>query len=96
MQSTRPQTLAYASHDSPVGQLAWIIEKFKTWTNPAAELPEDAVDRDHLLTNISLYWFTGTGATSANFYYEAHHCEARWVPPSDVPKGWAVFNSDPS
>jgi len=51
IQGTRPQTLAYGLTDSPVGQLAWIVEKFKEWTDPSAELPEDAVDRDHLLTN---------------------------------------------
>ena len=62
LQSTRPQTLAYALTDSPVGQLAWIVEKFKEWTDPAADLPEDAVDRDQLLTNVRLYWLTGTGA----------------------------------
>ena len=95
IQSTRPQTLAYALHDSPVGQLAWIVEKFKEWTNPAAALPEDAVDLDQLLTNVSIYWFTGTGATAANFLYESYHSEAGWVPPSDVPQGMAVFNSDP-
>jgi pimeloyl-ACP methyl ester carboxylesterase len=50
IQATRPQTLAYALTDSPAGQLAWIVEKFKEWTDPAADLPEDAVDRDHLLT----------------------------------------------
>jgi hypothetical protein len=54
LQSTRPQTLAYSLADSPVGQLAWIVEKFKEWTNPAAPLPEDAVDRDQLLTNVSI------------------------------------------
>ncbi|HEU4398152.1 MAG TPA: epoxide hydrolase, partial [Actinomycetota bacterium] len=48
IQSTRPQTLAYALTDSPVGQLAWIVEKFKEWTDATAELPEDAVDRDQL------------------------------------------------
>ena len=63
---TRPQTLGYALTDSPVGQLAWIVEKFEEWTDPAAALPEDAVDRDQLLTNVSIYWFTGTGASSAN------------------------------
>jgi epoxide hydrolase len=51
IQGTRPQTLAYGLTDSPVGQLAWIVEKFREWTDPSAELPEDAVDRDHLLTN---------------------------------------------
>jgi pimeloyl-ACP methyl ester carboxylesterase len=95
IQSTRPQTLAYSLHDSPVGQLGWIVEKFKEWTNPAANLPEDAVDRDQLLTNVSIYWFTGSGATAANFLYESYHSEAGWVPPSDVPQGMAVFNSDP-
>ena len=54
MQATRPQTLAYLLNDSPVGQLAWIVEKFREWTDPAAQLLEDAVDRDQLLTNVSL------------------------------------------
>jgi pimeloyl-ACP methyl ester carboxylesterase len=70
LQSTRPRTLAYGLNDSPIGQLAWIAEKFKEWTDPAAELPEDAVDRDRLLTEVSLYWFTGSGASSADFLYE--------------------------
>ena len=70
MQSTRPQTLAYSLNDSPVGQLAWIVEKFREWTDPAAELPEDAVDRDQLLTNVSIFWFTGAGASSAHATYE--------------------------
>jgi pimeloyl-ACP methyl ester carboxylesterase len=95
LQSTRPQTLAYALADSPVAQLAWIVEKFKTWTNPAAALPEDAVDRDQLLTNISIYWFTNSGGPSANFYYEGAHTQADWTSPSDAPQGWAVFNTDP-
>ena len=95
LQSTRPQTLAYGLADSPVGQLAWITEKFKTWTNPAAELPEDAVDRDHLLTNISLYWFGKTGGTSANFYYENAQAQLDWASESSAPQGWAVFNTDP-
>ena len=93
LQTTRPQTLAYALTDSPVGQLAWIVEKFKEWTDPAAELPEDAVDRDQLLTNVSLYWLTGTGATAAQFLYEAAHAHD-WPTPSAIPQGWAVFASD--
>jgi pimeloyl-ACP methyl ester carboxylesterase len=95
LQSTRPQTLAYSLADSPVGQLAWIVEKFKTWTNPAAKVPDDAVDRDQLLTNISLYWFTNSGGSSANFYYEGAHGHLDWTSPSDAPQGWAVFNTDP-
>jgi epoxide hydrolase len=70
IQSTRPQTLAYGLTDSPVGQLAWIVEKFKEWTHPRAGLPEDSVDRDHMLTNVMLYWLTGTAGSSARIYYE--------------------------
>jgi epoxide hydrolase len=70
IQATRPQTLAYGLHDSPVGQLAWIVEKFQDWTDPAAELPTDAVDRDQLLTNVTIYWLTGAGASSAHATYE--------------------------
>ena len=95
LQSTRPQTLAYSLTDSPVGQLAWIVEKFKEWTHPAASLPEDAVGRDQLLTNVSIYWFTRSGASAAGFLYESAHTEEGWVPPSDVPQGTAVFNADP-
>jgi pimeloyl-ACP methyl ester carboxylesterase len=90
IQTTRPQTLACALTDSPVGQLAWIVEKFKEWTNPSARLPEDAVDRDQLLTNVSLYWFTRTGASAAQFLYEAAHAERTWAPPV-APIGFAVF-----
>ncbi len=70
IQATRPQTLAYALNDSPAGQLAWIVEKFHDWTDPAAELPTDAVDRDQLLTGVSVFWFTGSGASSAHATYE--------------------------
>ena len=92
LQTTRPQTIAYALNDAPVGQLAWIVEKFKEWTDPAAELPEDAVDRDRLLTNVSVYWFTGTGASAAQFLYEAAH-GGEWPGASEVPSGWAVFGA---
>ncbi|NUT91273.1 MAG: epoxide hydrolase, partial [Saccharothrix sp.] len=97
IQISRPQTLAHALHDSPVGQLAWIVEKFKEWTDPAAELPEDAVDRDLLLTNVTLYWLTGTAGSSANSYYETAHAGA-WAAAekSAVPTGVAVFPLDTS
>lgn len=70
LQATRPQTIGYALTDSPAGQLAWIAEKFREWTDPAAELPEDAVDRDHLLTSVSIFWFTRSGASAAHGTYE--------------------------
>lgn len=63
VQSHRPHTIAYGLTDSPVGQLAWIAEKFKEWTDTTGR-PEDAVDRDLLLTNVMLYWLTGTTASS--------------------------------
>lgn len=66
----RPQTVAYGLTDSPVGQLAWIVEKFKELTHPTDALPEQCVDRDQLLTDVSIYWFTGTAASAAQVYYE--------------------------
>lgn len=68
--SKRPQTVTYGLHDSPVGQLAWIVEKFKELTDPADGLPEDSIDRDRMLTDVSLYWLTGTAGSAAQIYYE--------------------------
>lgn len=92
-QSTRPVTLSYGLTDSPAGQLAWIVEKFKEWTASDKELPEDAVDRDTILTNVSLYWFTATAASSANAYYE-DTVNQQWPDPSSVPTGVAAFGQD--
>jgi pimeloyl-ACP methyl ester carboxylesterase len=97
LQSTRPQTLAYALTDSPAGQLAWIVEKFKEWTDDKAELPEDAVDRDQLLTNVSVYWFTRSGASAARFIYEGAHSGPDWGSPpttAPAPQGLALFGGD--
>jgi pimeloyl-ACP methyl ester carboxylesterase len=92
IQGTRPHTLAYGLTDSPAGQLAWIVEKFKEWTDASAELPTDAVDRDQLLTNVSIYWFTATAGSSANLYYETYHDPSLWAPGErgTVPTGVAV------
>ncbi|MFC7878011.1 epoxide hydrolase family protein [Isoptericola sp. NPDC057391] len=95
MQNHRPHTIGAALADSPVGQLAWIAEKFQTWTNPASRTPDEAVDRDQLLTNVSLYWFTRSGASSAQFYYEAAHSGLDWLSTSDVPSAWSVFDTHP-
>ncbi|MFD6444385.1 epoxide hydrolase family protein [Promicromonospora sp. NPDC060204] len=95
MQNHRPDTIGAALVDSPVGQLAWIAEKFQTWTNPAHPTPDESVDRDQLLTNVSLYWFTRSGASSAQFYYEAEHSGLDWLAPSGVPAAWAVFDTHP-
>jgi microsomal epoxide hydrolase len=91
IQGTRPQTLSYGLTDSPVGQLAWIAEKFKEWTD-STDVPEDAVDRDRLLTNISIYWFTKTAGSSARLYYETFR-EGNFFGPETptAPLGVAVF-----
>ncbi|MEV8553222.1 epoxide hydrolase family protein [Streptomyces glaucescens] len=96
LQSTRPQTLAYALTDSPVGQLAWIVEKFKEWTD-SGELPEEAVDRDRLLTNVMLYWLTGTAGSAARIYYERAHATGRAAAPAEpstVPTAVALFPAE--
>ncbi|HEY0743333.1 MAG TPA: epoxide hydrolase [Chryseosolibacter sp.] len=84
IQSTRPQTVAYALTDSPVAQLAWIIEKYKEWSDEDKELPEDAMNIDQILTNVSLYWFTQTGASSAQMLYENMSMAFNWGPDEKV------------
>jgi pimeloyl-ACP methyl ester carboxylesterase len=95
IQATRPQTLAYALTDSPVGQLAWIIDKFKEWTYPEEALPDEVIDRDRLLTNVMLYWLTGTANSSARIYYEVMHSD-QWPYRTEMPTGVAVFAGDVS
>jgi pimeloyl-ACP methyl ester carboxylesterase len=97
IQATRPQTLAYALTDSPVGQLAWIAEKFQEWTDSAQA--QDAVSRDRMLTVVSIYWLTATAGSSAQFYYEGAEDVRRLAsgqspPPVPVPVGVAVFPHD--
>jgi pimeloyl-ACP methyl ester carboxylesterase len=69
-QTTKPQTLGYGLNDSPVGLAAWIIEKFRTWSDCAGDV-ESVFTRDQLLTNIMLYWVTQTAPSSARLYYES-------------------------
>ncbi|MFF4416560.1 epoxide hydrolase family protein [Streptosporangium sp. NPDC001559] len=94
IQATRPQTLAFGLHDSPAAQLTWIVEKFKEWTDPAHELPEDAVDLDQLLTDVSIYWFTGTAASAARLYKEEQKSWGAAAEHSALPHGVAVFPGD--
>jgi epoxide hydrolase len=94
IQSTRPQTLAYGLTDSPVGQLAWIMDKFRDWTHPLEKLPDEIIDRDRLLTNASLYWFTRTAGSAA---YVGYGQETGWGagnPNSGVPTGVIAFAHD--
>jgi pimeloyl-ACP methyl ester carboxylesterase len=86
IQNSRPQTIGYGLADSPLLQLAWIAEKVHEWT----DLP---VDRDQMLTTVSLYWFTGSGASAAHTLYDQAH-SADWGAPPAVPQGFAVFGAD--
>ncbi len=93
IQGTRPQTLAYALTDSPVGQLAWIAEKLHDWADPSNL--SGPVSRDRLLTNVMLYWLTGTAGSSARLYYErAHRAEPTSTPRPSTPVGVAAFGGD--
>jgi pimeloyl-ACP methyl ester carboxylesterase len=96
IQGTRPQTIGQSLVDSPSGLLAWIVEKFQEWTDPAAKLPEDAVDRDRILTDVSIYWFTATAGSAAHTYYERFNDPSMWMPRerSTVPTAVAVFTTD--
>ena len=78
IQSTRPQTVAYALCDSPVAQLGWMIEKYKEWTDEDKNLPEDAIHIDQILTNVSLYWFNQIGASSAEILDENMSMAFNW------------------
>jgi pimeloyl-ACP methyl ester carboxylesterase len=79
-QSTKPQTLAYGLNDSPVGLAAWIMEKFKSWSDNNGN-PESKFTKDELLTNISIYWFTQTIGPSFRLY-----CEGARTPSSNMNK----------
>lgn len=92
IQGTKPQTLAYGLTDSPAGLAAWIAEKFRTWTDCDGDI-HSAIDRDHMLADISLYWFTSAIGSSFWPYYARLH--RRWPIPDgatvDVPTGYAAF-----
>jgi microsomal epoxide hydrolase len=92
IQGTRPQTLAFALTDSPVGLAAWIVEKFRAWSDCGGEI-ESVFSRDHLLANISLYWFTAAIGSSFWPYYARMH--GPWPIPSGeavtIPTGYCEF-----
>lgn len=88
-QATRPQTLGYGLVDSPVAQLAWIVEKFWSWTDCEGH-PENALHRDEMLDDVTLYWVTGTAASSARLYWENRAAEGV-SGRVEVPTGVASF-----
>lgn len=88
LQSTRPQTIGYALADSPTGQAAWIYEKFQRWSDCGGD-PETIFSRRELLDNITLYWLTNSGASSARLYFESM---GSFRPMKvDLPVGMSVF-----
>jgi pimeloyl-ACP methyl ester carboxylesterase len=89
IQSTRPQTLAYALADSPAGQLAWYTEWFDDYGEGVG-----TIDRDAILTNVTVYWLTGTAGSAARLYREAVASWGQAVEFSRVPLGLAVFPGD--
>lgn len=91
LQSTRPQTVGYALADSPVAQLAWLLDEFSAWTENDGD-PASAFSRDRILDLVSWYWYSGTGGSSARFYWED-------FPPDNsgtvaVPSAVTVFPAD--
>jgi len=92
IQGTKPQTLGYALNDSPAGLAAWIVEKFRTWSDCDGDV-ERRFTKDELLTNIMLYWAPEAATSSARLYYEMIH--AGKFPPQgfrvNVPTGCAIF-----
>lgn len=96
IQQTKPQTLGFALHDSPAGLAAWIIEKFRTWSDCNGDL-DSIYSKDELLTNICIYWFSGSITSSCRLYLESmlqwqmyfskHYCK--------VPTAVAKFPADP-
>jgi len=91
-QATRPQTTGYALVDSPVGLLAWILDKFYEWTD-SEDSPFERISRDRILDNVTLYWLTRSGASAARIYYESHNSldpELR----VDVPAAISVYPRD--
>ena len=92
LQSTKPQTLAYGLNDSPVGLAAWLLEKYRAWSDCGGEL-ETSFSKDELLTQISLYWFTQTIGSSVRYYREGrtHPVTFHGLEPMTVPTAVAVF-----
>lgn len=95
IQGSRPQTLCYAQHDSPVGLLAWIVEKLWAWSDHGEDLWE-TLDRDQVLTNVMLYWLPGRALTAASIYYEMDHSGYGFLAGRvEVPTGYARFPKEP-
>ncbi|MGB1536624.1 MAG: epoxide hydrolase family protein [Pseudomonadales bacterium] len=89
-QSTRPQTLGYGLADSPIGQAAWILEKFYQWMDCQGD-PMNVVTLDELLDNIMLYWLPDAGASSARIYWESFGSNTLSSAPVELPSAISIF-----
>jgi pimeloyl-ACP methyl ester carboxylesterase len=90
IQGTRPSTLAAGLSDSPAGLAAWIVEKFRAWSDCGGDV-ESVFSKDDLLTNITLYWLTNSIATSTRLYYEVRNDAALKPGYVSTPTGFASF-----
>lgn len=95
LQSSKPQTLAYGLNDSPAGLAAWLVEKFRTWSDCAGDV-EKRFSKDELLTNLTIYWVMETVNSSIRLYYETAH---DWNNPNagkrvEVPTAMAMLPKD--
>lgn len=91
-QSTYPQTLAYGLADSPVGQMAWVVEKFYVWTDCEAngsKHPENVLTKDELLDNVMMYWLNNAAGSSARLYWESFNNPG--MDPISMPVGCSIF-----
>ncbi|GAA1134652.1 alpha/beta fold hydrolase [Kribbella jejuensis] len=91
-QATRPQTIGYSLVDSPVGLLAWLLDKFADWSD-TTDSPFERISRDRILDDVTLYWLTRTGASAARIYYESHNS----LDPDltvDVPAAITIYPAD--
>jgi len=91
---TKPQTLGYGLNDSPAGMAAWIVEKFRSWSDCGGVI-ENAVSRDELLTNLSIYWFTETITSSTRLYRERMREPMTFEEKMKPPLGYARFPKEP-
>lgn len=98
MNGTKPHTIGYALTDSPLGQAAWIMEKFRTWSDRSGELATTdfgAIALNDILTIVTTYWVTGTASSAARFYAETGASLARsGLPTVRAPTGCAAFPGD--
>lgn len=94
IQATRPGTIGPALTDSPAGLLAWMIDKFKAWTWPVDALPDEVIDRDRILANVTLYWLTATAESAAYVGYAQSGVGGPVPANSGVPTAAIVFAHD--